>query len=212
METDWTKSWEINYGTAMYRIYVRVIERTYLRLLENIDLRNPSILELGAGSGVHSLHMAKRLLAREVTLVDNNPKALEIAKKLFSTSDLDAKVSFLNTDIRTLELDQKFDIVHSEGVLEHFYGSKRVGVFEKHHQFCEATGIVIMLAPLNCLRYQVTRWLKEKTHTWYWDEQPLSRRELHDLGKNFGMAVVKEYMPILSHEIGILFRHTGYQS
>lgn len=211
METDWRNCWRRNYGTLPYKIYLRIIDTIYNHLLGNTKLRGPSTLELGAGSGVHSLRMAKRFPGCKVTLVDNNAIAIEISNNLYANSNSKVEVQHLNTDVLDLDLHEKFDIVHSEGLIEHFYGEDRGMVFAKHAQCCKPTGIIIIVVPQKCVQHCVARWIMEKTHTWLWDEKPFSRQEIYELNKRFRFTMVKEYSPLVGYQIGVLLTHTRHQ-
>ena len=122
MKTDWVSYWK-NYS-LFEKLWVCRITRAYKKLLNNVKINNVKILELGSGSGINSLIIAKKLKANKITLVDFNEKAIEISKEKFKNSSLNVK--FLKRDILNLILKEKFDIIHSEGLIEHFYGNERL--------------------------------------------------------------------------------------
>ena len=152
MVMDWTKHWEKNYGNFFWRAWVLAITRAYKKLLKNINLNDAKILELGSGSGKNSSTIAKILKTKRITLVDFNEKALEISKELIGNSNSDLDVKYLKRNILDLNLNEKFDIVHSEGLVEHFYGKSRVEVFKKHVDFCKRDGVIIIFVPYKSLR------------------------------------------------------------
>lgn len=88
MKTNWTKHWS-SINSLSWNMWVWRINRAYKKLLKNISLNDVEIIELGSGSGVNSLNIAKILKAKKITLVDFNKKALDISKKIFKDSDLD---------------------------------------------------------------------------------------------------------------------------
>jgi len=155
--------------------------------------------------------MAKRFPGCEITLVDDNATAIEISNNLYANSNSKVEVHYLNTNVLDLDLDEKFDIVHSEGLIEHFYGENRAMVFSKHAECCKPTGMIIIIVPQKCVQYRVARWIMEKTNTWLWDEKPLSRQEIYELNKRCGLTMVREYSPPLGYQIGVLLTHANHQ-
>lgn len=206
METDWTKHWENNYGNFIWKIWVRRITRAYKKLLKHVSLNNPKILELGSGSGANSLAIAKILKAKDITLVDYNSHALEISKRLFKESNVDFNVTYLNSNILDVHLNEKFDIIHSEGLIEHFYGEERVAVFKKHASFCKKGGFIIIFVPYKSFQYNLFKWVCRRFNRWIWDEQPFSQQELFELCKQHDLKIVKKYTSPTIHQIGILIK------
>lgn len=66
-----------------------------------------SVLDLGCGTGSHSLILAER--GNKVTGVDSSAKMIEIARKKAGAKKI--KVDFIQGDIRKANLKKKFDIV-----------------------------------------------------------------------------------------------------
>ncbi|MFX0098172.1 MAG: class I SAM-dependent methyltransferase [Candidatus Hodarchaeota archaeon] len=112
---------------------------------------NPkSICELGCGSATGSLFLASLLPGVKVFLIDLNERILKIAEERFK--DAGMEVETLNIDIFTLDFKQKFDIVHSGGLLEHFDNPE--DVLNAHVNFTKKGGISFISIPRNC---------------WYWN-------------------------------------------
>jgi ubiquinone/menaquinone biosynthesis C-methylase UbiE len=203
MRTNWTKYWRAY--TYLEKLWIWRITRAYKELLKNIKLKDVKILELGSGSGINSLTLAKIFNAKEITLVDSNKKAIEISKNKFKNSNL--SVRFLKRDINNLNLKEGFDIVHSEGLIEHFYGKKRIEIFKKHVDFCKKGGIIIIFVPYKCIHYNLSRKILEKLNMWMWNEKPFSREELRILSRQFNLKILNEYSSPLIHQFGILLKN-----
>lgn len=76
------------------------------------DFDNPSILDIGTGSGCIAITLAKLLPDAAVTAIDISSEALQIAKTNAELNNLD--VHFLQQDVLTLEeVAQKFDVIIS---------------------------------------------------------------------------------------------------
>lgn len=178
--------------------------KAYKKLLKDVNLDDPKILELGSGSGANSLKIAEIFKTRDITLVDFNESALEVSKRLKEASDLDLDIKYLNQNILELDLDRKFDIVHSEGLIEHFYGEDRVAAFKSHIDFCAQDGFIIIFVPRKSIQYDLFKWFYQRIGKWVWDEEPLATQELYELCAQFDLEIVKEHSFPLSHQIGIL--------
>lgn len=68
-----------------------------------------SILDLGCGTGGHSLILAKR--GYNVLGVDRSKEMIDIAKRKFD--NLNLPIKFINSDINRINLNKKFDVIIS---------------------------------------------------------------------------------------------------
>ncbi len=204
MSEDWTMHWKSGCSDIVWKIWARMMNRNYRKLLKHIKPDNQKILELGAGSGVNSITISDFMNSNDITLVDFNEKAIQVSKKLLADSGKNIK--YLNKDIFNVNLNDKFDIVHSEGLIEHFYGSERLAIFKKHIDFCKKGGFIIIFVPYKSIKYDFFRWLVTKLGKWIWDEEPLSKEELHVMSKQLNQDILCEYSPLLSYQTGILIR------
>lgn len=205
MKTDWEEYWG-RYGDFFWKLGVWRKKAVYKHLLKNVGLKNPKILELGSGSGTNSLTVARTLNAKEITLVDFSEKALPISKRLVEESGMGLSVKYLKKDVRRLYLKQKFDIVHSDGLIEHFYGKDMISVFKKHVDFCKDDGFVIIIVPYKSVQYSLLKLVYSILGRWIFDEEPLSRKELYRLFEKFNLEILREYTSPFLHKIGILAR------
>lgn len=139
---DWSEFWAFTgkqklFNSVLYRFHYR----QYLKLLKGVPLKNISYLELGAGTGI----IPQRLIRRtggHCVLVDNN----ELAYQLFmAQKQKDVEVDYLRLDIFDLNLDRKFDVVCSDGLIEHF--PDKIEVFELHRRFLKPDGYIIIFVP-----------------------------------------------------------------
>lgn len=95
-------------------------ERSLNRLLANEPLTNKRFLDIGCGSGLHSL-AALRLGAREVLAVDLDEKSVATTREVLMRHAPAARYAVERVSV--FELDPKiqgqFDVVYSWGVLHH---------------------------------------------------------------------------------------------
>jgi SAM-dependent methyltransferase len=90
------------------------------RLLGSNDLSGRSFIDVGCGSGLHSL-VALRLGATPVIGFDFDPESVETARQVLThyAPDQDWKVAQRNVFDMPADTGDRFDIVYSWGVLHH---------------------------------------------------------------------------------------------
>jgi ubiquinone/menaquinone biosynthesis C-methylase UbiE len=185
-----------------WNIWIWRLTSAYRRLFKRMNFSHPKVLELGSGSGVNSLEIAKNLEPEQITLVDSNDSALEFSKRTFKNTNFNVK--YLKASVLDLDLKEKFDLVHSEGLCEHFYGKDREKIFKTHADFCKENGFVIIFVPYKCISYYLNKKILMIRNKWIWDEEPFSKKELYALCEQNNLEVLKKTRALT--QIGILAR------
>lgn len=167
----------IDAGREFYNIFFR-------RLLMRHLTPESEMIELGCGSSTLSLSIAKNIT--RFTGIDNSPEALALSEKYASAKNLN-NVSFVYGDILSLpdELKNKFDLVWSQGLMEHF--SDYLPVVRAHYEAAKPGGTVLLSVPYQYSYiypwYLLTR-NKILARFWpYIEQRFLTLRELRELGK-----------------------------
>lgn len=90
------------------------------RLLGDVDLNGKRFLDIGCGSGLHSL-AALKLGAADVVAIDLDPRSIETTCALLAQHGLVARSRVEQLSVFDLDPQQfgKFDVVYSWGVLHH---------------------------------------------------------------------------------------------
>jgi SAM-dependent methyltransferase len=161
----------------------------YKALLGDYDFRGRRVLEIGCGTGINSVLMAKA--GAHVTFLDSSKEALGIAKNLLDKYSLEGEL--VCRDAFYHGFGGEFDLVHSEGVVEHFRGGFRQEIVDAHSAAAKRGGRVLIIAPnMKCPPYRIGKFIAERTGTWiYGNEYPYSKRELgFRMGKS-GLSVEK---------------------
>jgi len=143
-------------------------------------------LELGCGFGLNSLKIIKEY-GGSATLVDYCDYALDNVKKEFQKAGLSA--TFLKEDFFDLHLNSRFTLVHSEGVLEHFYEDKRVKAFEIHVKAMAEDGFLFIFVPTNNRSYRIV----QKLFNFFGirvDEKPFTEDEFVRLVNKYNLEIV----------------------
>ena len=107
----WYRDWfqDSNYLTVYQHRDTQEAEQM-LTLIENVLGKNPEsrVLDLGCGSGRHSISLAKRGY-QNLTGVDLSPTLLDVAKETAENQGLN--IRFERCDMRHLPTDWRFDLV-----------------------------------------------------------------------------------------------------
>lgn len=117
------------------------------KLLKDVKLPvSPSVLELGAGTGFLT-RMLLTLYGGTGLLVDNCMTPFEAYEKIKSPGDL--SIQYRVEDFFRLDFSERFDVVCSFGVIEHFENKNEV--LAVHKKFVKENGILILIVPMDSL-------------------------------------------------------------
>ncbi|MDP7367717.1 MAG: class I SAM-dependent methyltransferase [Candidatus Pacebacteria bacterium] len=108
-------------------------------ILNKINAKN--VLEVGCGRGTISLYI-KKYLHIDMTLIDNVPDALEIAKNEFNKHGETAEF-YIEDALKANLPDNKFDATVSIGLAEHFESVN--GLFKEQYRVLKDGGVMISL-------------------------------------------------------------------
>jgi cyclopropane fatty-acyl-phospholipid synthase-like methyltransferase len=162
----------------------------YSELLDGIHIPSPSILELGSGSGFITAKLVQ-MFGGTATLVDFSQNALEKSKEIFARAQI-SEGQFIQKNIIDISYKNCFDIVHSEGVIEHFFAEDQNQVLQVHKQAANESGFIIILVPTPTWYYRLIKWYLNKVGKWRFGyEKALTQDELIDLVEKSKMRVLK---------------------
>jgi SAM-dependent methyltransferase len=127
----------------IYRTVVGILSR------EIPDARGKRILEVGSGSGLVSLALARR--GAEVTLCDISPEALKFSQAVFARArDRGERLTGEITQGSILDLpfeSDSFDVTWNAGVLEHFEGEEQLQALREMLRVTKPGGRVVVAVP-----------------------------------------------------------------
>ena len=168
-----------------------VIWKAYADLLRGIHFQEPiKIIELGCGTAYNTLQMTKSFQVDKITLVDSNSKALDVAEKKFSR--LKCEKEFLLQDLFSLDLSEKYDIAHSQGLLEHYTLKQKRRLIRLHKELLTANGVTIIIVPTPSLAYKLWRGTQEVMRLWlYPDETAIPEAEFKAELEYSGLQILK---------------------
>jgi SAM-dependent methyltransferase len=194
-EFDWDLFWQF---TSRHEKFNRLLYsyhfRHYRRLLENALPHSPSILELGAGTGA----LARRIIARwggRATLIDSNEHAFRLFQR---GSQAGEPIEYVRADVLSLKFSAVFDLVYSDGLIEHFPDKTRI--MNAHLGAVKESGLIMFFVPNNSVVFKtVTRFGPDMGY-----EERYRLKALVELCEHFGLEVLRQTQYFF--EVGVLCR------
>lgn len=142
----WDSYWQSYWNWE--KVFRKITSEVYFSLINEYcdSLEGKKIIELGCGTGLTSAKLAE--YGADVTLIDSSEDALRIAEKNFKTIGVEGKFIYGNVfDLPGSEFTDQFDIVFSEGLVEHFLGNERQKIFDIHSKLAKKNGMVFIAIP-----------------------------------------------------------------
>lgn len=131
------------YASSISSVHLSNAEEDFKRLFQDIDLKGKTFVDIGSGSGVHSL-AALRGGVEHLTALDIDLNSNATTKKTLEENWQDKNYKILNASIlddQTLK-GETFDIVYSWGVLHHT--GDMWGAIENAAQKVKKDGIFVL--------------------------------------------------------------------
>jgi cyclopropane fatty-acyl-phospholipid synthase-like methyltransferase len=205
--TDWNNYKDNPDSFLSKHFHHNYILKAYSDLLKNIDFENPiEILEFGSGTVSIDKWICQRYKVKKVTLIDFNKRMLNIGKN--NLSKILCETEFINIDFFNFEPDKQYDIVHSQGVIEHFEPEKRYELLKRHCDATKTGGYCIIYSPTPSKPYLFFRKIYELSGIWIFsDEVPLESKIIVEEMKSLGFTAIKSnvFWKYFLTEIGIIF-------
>jgi len=172
----WSDIWNIIGNVNFQGGREPYVWKFYEKLLPSYNFKGKKILEFGCGTGINTTIMALR--GAKVTFVDSSQEALNLVMKNLERLELDAEL--VKMDVFDFRENNKFDLVHSEGLVEHFLPPKRQEIIDIHTRAAKKGGKVVIIVPhIKCPPYRLGKRLAEMLGCWiYGNEYPYTKNEL----------------------------------
>jgi len=175
-------------GRLKWKFQNRYHSRQYFKLLKGLKIK--TALELGGGSGYLAKIVADKL-GFSLTILDSNPQAKKVWQKISGTGE------YILEDFFKFQTIKRWDLVFSDGVLEHFYKKEeRIKLIKVHAQL--SSKYIVIFVPQNSFLVRNFAHLPE--HLGY--EKLYTFAELEEEIKEAGLIPIKRAEDC--HEIGIL--------
>jgi tRNA (cmo5U34)-methyltransferase len=102
--------------------------------------KNPSILDIGSGTGLLSALLLEKFPAAILTLVDISPNMLAIARQRFSAND---RVIYKAGDYRYEGLDRMYDLICSALSIHHLDHGEKRGLYARIYSALNPGGVFL---------------------------------------------------------------------
>jgi cyclopropane fatty-acyl-phospholipid synthase-like methyltransferase len=142
---DWTVCWRedpVMSSGLLMKVYTWTRIHSFYDLFSKTNPVGKTCLEIGAGTGYISKLLTKRYRL-DTTLVDNNREAYRMFQKVSREG------RYILIDAFSFNPEEKFDIVFSDGLIEHFHYRARMEMILAHQNLVKANGYVIIFVPKN---------------------------------------------------------------
>jgi ubiquinone/menaquinone biosynthesis C-methylase UbiE len=166
-------------------------------------VKNKKILEVGSGSGIDSIALAK--LGASCYCLDYVKEALQTTREL--SSMFNVKVKLFNEDCGRMSFhDKTFDLVFSGGLLEHF--KYPVPILCEQIRVLKDDGVLLVDVPQRFALHTIFKTIRCWQGKWFTWETEFSFKELEAIGRRLNMKIVKTYgyqlffLPNISRRVG----------
>jgi len=182
----WSTYWEAIYKIRHpYKAMQKMQWTMYKSLLDKVDLKTGDSMEIGAGSGYLSMKMNKRLKGKTL-MIDISPEAKKLFRKFYGAPE---NVEYRIQDIFESELKPEFDVVSSDGLIEHFKDDVQIKLMEIHRD--ASRKYVIFFVPRPSPQYNISSTFMKTFGLWHFGyEKPMTLEELTDLCNSIDLEVV----------------------
>jgi tRNA (cmo5U34)-methyltransferase len=104
------------------------------------DKRNPSILDLGAGTGLFSSYARHKFPGASLTLIDLSSEMLRVARERFKNND---NVQYIKADYTQFSFDQSYDIILSSLSIHHLSHAHKSKLFHTIFRLLSNGGVFV---------------------------------------------------------------------
>jgi ubiquinone/menaquinone biosynthesis C-methylase UbiE len=155
----------------------------YLKNKFGSDFRNSKVLEMGCGSGLVSLELAKN--GAQVSLLDISENVLNIAENYFNKNSQVIINKYPENALNNTVENNLFDLTWNAGVLEHFSNDDICKFISEMYRVTKPGGKIIILVPNKlCFPFQIMQFYLKITNKWrYGYENDISPFRLRKLIK-----------------------------
>jgi 2-polyprenyl-3-methyl-5-hydroxy-6-metoxy-1,4-benzoquinol methylase len=168
------------------------------KALLNLSKPGDSCIEMGCGSGIISAELA--IEKRDITLCDFSPEILAGAKRLFKVSSLPEPETILLDISKKLPIpDNKYDLVWSSGVLEHWEDQELLPIVQEMARISRKY-VVSFVPNASSLFYRVGKFIEEYRGTWIYGKE-IPRESLKKIFKSANLHNISE--SIISDDLAI---------
>ncbi|PLW79465.1 hypothetical protein C0585_07485 [Candidatus Woesearchaeota archaeon] len=198
-EKEWESIWKerrsplkkmVDLGREVYNLFFRRILKKYLN-------KDSEMVELGCGTATLGLSLCQDITS--YTGIDISKNALLISKNNAKMQGI-SNAEFLIDDCTDLKIKKKFDVVWSQGLIEHF--EKPIDIVKEHLKVTKKNGYSVISVPYKFSYMIIWYWITRPRllrRFWPWTEQIFfSGKDLKkigiEIGKPFKVKLIQPFI------------------
>ena len=185
---EWSKHYNIAHLNGVVESVQTGNVQIWAKELCKIITPGESCLEIGCGTGISSLYLAKN--GRKATAMDYTSASVELVSTAASKLNIDLKTVLADATEDLPFNDKEFDVIFQSGLLEHFSSEEQVTLLKNWKRYSKR--MISMIPNAASVPYRIGKELLEKGGKWeYGLETPR-----HTLIQEFfqaGIRIEKEY-------------------
>lgn len=187
----WDEYWKkLDSLKDVYDFFQKSHFKEYETLIKTANIRNFEFAEFGAGNGSISDLIQKRFNATG-SLFDNSKQAHALFKA--SHAGKNRKLKYFVKDINKLNGGKAYDLVFSDGLIEHFKGRQKEKILKQHFNLTKKGGFAIIFAPRKSLKYDSIFHTMRLCGLWCFGfEKPMTMTELEKETEAAGFKITKK--------------------
>ena len=181
------QSWNHYWGLDQTEKFTQISwsKRRIIRILEKYVIKHYHALDAGCGSGFFAQYFCQ--MGMKTAALDYSDKALEIAKAKTRGQAKIFKKDLLSLSLPE-EIEERFDFIFSDGLLEHFPRTDQDKIFRNFYSLLTDNGVLITFVPNRFSPWELIR-------PFYMpgiEEKPFILRELIHLNQRNGFTIIEK--------------------
>ena len=194
---DYTKplnnsQWSEHYNLKALNNVINSIQNNNVQVwaeeLVNIIEEGKSCLEIGCGSGISSLWLAKN--NRKASALDFTQSSVDLVKKAASELSLNVDVVLADATRELPFSEKRFDYIFQSGLLEHFTTERQIELLKNWKKYSKK--MISMIPNKSSLPYRVGKQIMEENGTWSYGLE-IPKYSLIREFESAGITVIDEY-------------------
>lgn len=142
-----------------------------------LKFNNPTILDLGAGTGILTQLLHQQHPNSHITLVDMSSKMLQIARRKFSNIK---NIEYIEDNYLTMKFPHKYDIIISSLSIHHLDDDEKQVLYKKIYDYLNHKGIFINADQLHAPTPKTEQMYVERENSHLY-EQDISEEEKDEI-------------------------------
>lgn len=180
-------NWNHYWGLDRTKTFTQISwsKRRIISIMSSLVKPGMRILDAGCGSGFFSKYFSDA--GFETVALDYSQEALKITREKTQGKVRIVQEDLVNSDL-SKALNEKFDVIFTDGLLEHFSESDKDKIFRNFLSVLKSDGVIATFVPNKFSPWELIR-------PFYMpgiDEKPFTLKQLVELNERNGLAVLQK--------------------